>query len=201
MGRRGGQGLNEYYDAKDYWTRRGLVYVSRKQEIPHEMLRQLKTGGLVELAPLTSLCEVGCAYGEALGLIRETFPDIRRLVGVDLSPTMLEEASRRLFGANVELVETDGDSLPFQDGAFDIVYTYAMFMHVPPTKVVGWMREVLRVGKIGVFHESTSPSSGTYCFFHNYQALFNELGYIFTDVLFNAATQSHRFVARRRIAS
>ncbi|BDP42367.1 hypothetical protein DAETH_23360 [Deinococcus aetherius] len=68
-----------------------------------------------------------------------------RLVGVDLSPGMIEHATASHPG--VEFVQASADALPFPDGTFDVLTARHMLYHVPnvPAALAEFAR-VLRPG-------------------------------------------------------
>ena len=81
------------------------------------------------------------------GLNLPLYPPGVDLVGLDLSPEMLEIARRRAadLGRNVELHEGDAHSLPFEDGTFDsVICTYSLCNIPDPHRAVGEMKRVLR---------------------------------------------------------
>jgi ubiquinone/menaquinone biosynthesis C-methylase UbiE len=81
--------------------------------------------------------EVGCGAGHVL----QTFENTRR-TGIDLSPTMLARARRRL-GHSVTLLQGAAEQLPFPDASFDIVVCTEVLEHtVAPERV---LRELMRV--------------------------------------------------------
>jgi ubiquinone/menaquinone biosynthesis C-methylase UbiE len=61
---------------------------------------------------------VGSGTGFVAGLAAERFPDAE-VVGIDLSPRMIELARRSHPGARFEVA--DASKLPFGDAAFDLV--------------------------------------------------------------------------------
>jgi SAM-dependent methyltransferase len=67
--------------------------------------------------------DLGTGTGKAARVAADRFP-AAEVVGVDLSPAMIEEA-RRLLPSNlagrVRFEVADASSLPFEDGAFDLV--------------------------------------------------------------------------------
>ncbi|CAN1722458.1 Phosphatidylethanolamine N-methyltransferase [Hyphomicrobium sp. 1Nfss2.1] len=93
------------------------------------------------------ILEVGVGTGLSL-------PDYKRhleVVGIDLSPEMLEKARERVNEAKLDHVtglhEMDASDLKFADGSFDIVVAMFVMTVVPdPEKV---MRELSRVVKPG----------------------------------------------------
>jgi demethylmenaquinone methyltransferase/2-methoxy-6-polyprenyl-1,4-benzoquinol methylase len=82
------------------------------------------------------------------------------VVGVDLTPEMLEEGRRRIALAaaakKVRLQQGDARALPFEDGLFDAVtFTYRLRYVDDP---VATLRELVRVVKPG---GSVAPGSST----------------------------------------
>jgi ubiquinone/menaquinone biosynthesis C-methylase UbiE len=77
--------------------------------------------------PVASALDVACGTGAQL---HHLAPHVtRRLVGVDFSQGMLDEARRRLGGlAHLELVKHDARALPFQ-AEFDLVTSAGAFGH------------------------------------------------------------------------
>ena len=75
-------------------------------------------------------------------------PLVREVVGVDRVPELLELARERARGlANVAFVEGDAESLPFEDGSFDLVGTLRTLHHVPRPELV--VAELVRVTSAG----------------------------------------------------
>lgn len=60
-----------------------------------EILIELLTRIIPHVSSPASLIEVGCADGVVLRSIQGKFPQIERLVGVDISPDMVEEAKKQ----------------------------------------------------------------------------------------------------------
>jgi len=69
-----------------------------------------------------------------------------RISGIDLSPSMLAIARKRL-GDAADLREADAREMPFEDGAFDVVLA-SLFLHeLPPDVRMKVLEEMLRVMK------------------------------------------------------
>lgn len=102
-------------------TRNGL---QERLEIPF-MLRALDVpkGGRV--------LEVGCGRGVALPVLAERLHPIS-LTAVDLDPDLVAIARERVatVGVSATIVEGDVRSLPFDDGAFDLVIDFGTCYHV-----------------------------------------------------------------------
>ena len=72
-----------------------------------------------------------------------------RLSGVDLTEAAVTLTGRRLAmeGLSSELRVADAESLPFEDGAFDVVYSWGVIHHTPDVPAAA--REILRVLRPG----------------------------------------------------
>ena len=105
--------------------------------------------------------DVCCGTGAALGRLRALCK--QRVVGLDFSQGMLDEAARRVAGApgscRVELVRGDALGLPFDD-AFDVVTCVGAFGHIVPREedrfVAGIARALKRGGRF-VFATGEPP--------------------------------------------
>ena len=74
-------------------------------------------------APPHKVLDLGTGTGKAARVVAKRFADAE-VVGVDLAPEMVEEAKRLLpaeLVGRVSFEVADGASLPFPDGAFDLV--------------------------------------------------------------------------------
>ncbi|MGC9974905.1 MAG: methyltransferase domain-containing protein [Gaiellaceae bacterium] len=99
----------------------------------------------LELGPGDRLLDVGCGTGAA---VREAAALVSRVVGLDLSPRMIEQA-RELAAEldNTEFAVGDGEHLPFPDGEFTAVLCSTSIHHFPsPRAAVGEMARVLAPG-------------------------------------------------------
>src|SRR5262245_39407127 len=96
------------------------------------------------------------------GLLAKAFaPHVREIVGVDLTPAMVEKAAAiaRETGLSNESFEVaDALRLPFEASAVDLVVTRLALHHMPdPGAAVREMARVLRPGgRLGVFDMTTS---------------------------------------------
>jgi ubiquinone/menaquinone biosynthesis C-methylase UbiE len=79
------------------------------------------------------------------GIVTSALADrAQEVVGLDLTPQMLEKARERCAGrTNVMFREGSATALPFADAAFDAVVTRFSFHHFPNPRVV--LQEMLRV--------------------------------------------------------
>jgi ubiquinone/menaquinone biosynthesis C-methylase UbiE len=95
-----------------------------------------------------AVLEVGCGPGRLLQeLSTRAFAD--ELVGVDLSPYLLERARKRLKDRHVRLVHADGLALPSEDESFDAVVASHYVGHLPQTVRAHAAAELARVIRPG----------------------------------------------------
>ena len=132
--------------------RNSAFYARRKVEVLEEIVRPA-------LGPLQglSLLDVGCGTGTTDQVLA---PRVRRLHGVDVSEEMLVEAQQNVPGAQFSWY--DGETLPFDDGAFDVVVAMCVLHHVPPSERRTVVSEMVRVsrraGVVAVFeHNPYNP--------------------------------------------
>lgn len=93
--------------------------------------------------------EIGCGPGRLIRPMSARFGEIH---GVDVSDEMIARAREKLRGIpHAHVHATDGSSLSmFADDSFDMVYSYAVFQHIPSKDVVrNYLREARRILKPG----------------------------------------------------
>ena len=84
--------------------------------------------------------------------------DPRRLFGIDITAKAVEltEERLRLFGFQPQVGVADAEDLPFEDAAFDIVWSWGVLHHTPETeRAIREVRRVLRPGgraSIMIYH-------------------------------------------------
>jgi SAM-dependent methyltransferase len=110
---------------------------------------------LAELETPRRIVDLGTGTGAAAVLAAARFPDAE-IIGVDLSPTMIEEAERKLpadLAGRVRFEVADSAALPFEDGSFDL----ALLLNMIP-----FFDELARVvgpGGVAVFAFSNGPGT------------------------------------------
>jgi SAM-dependent methyltransferase len=95
--------------------------------------------------PRGRLCvEVGCGPGRMTGTLGERFD---RVIALDVSPAMLEQARANATSPNVEFRAVPGDRLDgVEDGVADTLVCYLVLQHLPSAAVVrSYLREFARV--------------------------------------------------------
>src|SRR5262249_9629246 len=96
--------------------------------------------------------DVACGAAHAAEQIA---PHVRQVIGVDLTPALLQSGYERLAAAgidNVLLQEGDALDLPFVDGSFDLVVCRSSLHHMPdPAAATAEMARVCRPdGRVAV---------------------------------------------------
>ena len=103
------------------------------------------------LKPGDRVLDVGCGSGDDARALAELVGPTGRVVGLDASATMIEEAQRRGTGsapaAPIEFQVGDIYKLPFPDGAFDVARADRVFQHLPdPLAALASLRRATRPG-------------------------------------------------------
>lgn len=103
---------------------------------------------LLDPDPGDHLLDVGCGTGDDALTLAADVGSEGRVVGVDNSETMIEEArSRATSSQPVEFEVADAESLPFGDGSFDGCRTDRVFQHLDdPRTAFRELRRVVRPG-------------------------------------------------------
>jgi ubiquinone/menaquinone biosynthesis C-methylase UbiE len=94
-----------------------------------------------------AVLDVGCGPGGTLRYFSKRNP--KRLIGCDISPVMLGLAAKS--APTAELIEVDGEHLPFGDDELDVVTTVTVVQHNPPDRAKNLLSEICRVAKEEVF--------------------------------------------------
>jgi ubiquinone/menaquinone biosynthesis C-methylase UbiE len=169
----------------------------------------------VRLEPHFSVLDYGCGVG------RWTLwfaPQVRRVVGVDLSPKMVDAARRAADEAGIQNVEhhhLDGMPLPFEDGAFDLVNAVWVLRYVTDDKELArTVRELCRVVRPGGYvtfiemiaerapeykeHEGDFSGAAVYRMLEQYRSLFEGCGMTVQEsAVSSASTLYWSYVAAR----
>jgi ubiquinone/menaquinone biosynthesis C-methylase UbiE len=99
--------------------------------------------------------DLGCGLGDDTFAIARLVGSQGRVVGVDISESMIFEARRRAAsqGFPVEFMVDDAQALRFEDATFDACRTERMLMHVPDAEraFIEMVRVIRRGGRLSVF--------------------------------------------------
>ncbi|MFQ6026813.1 MAG: class I SAM-dependent methyltransferase [Dehalococcoidia bacterium] len=94
-----------------------------------EMVYRKKAVAGLRLQPGDTVLEIGCGTGLTLGLLQEAVGPQGRIIGVDLTEEMLDQARKRIERegwSNVELVHQDAAELEFPLELDGIISTFAL---------------------------------------------------------------------------
>jgi SAM-dependent methyltransferase len=98
--------------------------------------------------------DAACGSGRALPFLRMAVGDTGTVVGLDITPEMLQEATRRGRRSQAVLVLGDVDRLPLPDASIDAVLGAGLLPHL--NDPMNALRELARVtragGRLGLFH-------------------------------------------------
>lgn len=99
-----------------------------------------------------AVLDLGCGHGMAAVVLARRQA---RVTALDLSGGYLAESGRRAKANDVrlDLVQADGERLPFADGSFDRVWGNAVLHHFDLARGAAEVRRVLRPGGWAVFCE------------------------------------------------
>jgi SAM-dependent methyltransferase len=114
----------------------------------------LFTARLLPKVPIErlSLLDVGCGLGAGLRWMIDKHPARpvpTRLAGCDQSSEMVNLAKQNVPEA--EIIQTDGEKLPFTNEEFDVVYTVTVLQHNPDARRARLLGEICRVAAKDIF--------------------------------------------------
>ena len=96
--------------------------------------------------------DIACGTGNSLRLINQSMPEAS-LYGVDLSPAYLRKANENLADSKgsvpVQLVQANGEKLPFVEGFFEATTSTFLFHELPAEARQNVINEAYRVTKPG----------------------------------------------------
>lgn len=87
-----------------------------------------------------TILEVGCNVGAQISCLNEM--GFRNLHGIEIQEYAVTQAADSNPGS--EFVQGDALHLPFEDDAFDLVFTSGVLIHISPEHIEQAMREVAR---------------------------------------------------------
>ncbi|TAK59876.1 MAG: class I SAM-dependent methyltransferase [Dehalococcoidia bacterium] len=130
---------------RNRYDRAARFYDLHQSMMERLLMRRLRTR-LWQMAPAAgAILEIGVGTGVNIPY----YPPAARATAIDLSPNMLERATRRADRLHVQadLLEMDAQHLDFADATFDAVAATCVFCSVPDP--VAGLREAWRVLKPG----------------------------------------------------
>jgi ubiquinone/menaquinone biosynthesis C-methylase UbiE len=109
---------------------------------------------------ISRICDFGSGIGNSIRHFRKHFPNAL-LTSSDVSERSLALSKAR-FPESDNYLLIEGDRMPSESNAFDVVFSACVFHHIPHDQHVAWLRELHRVtrqgGLIAVFeHNPLNP--------------------------------------------
>jgi SAM-dependent methyltransferase len=115
----------------------------KEASLAYEAIRAAARANSLEIGACDKIMDFGCGWGRIIRFfLRDVEPS--RLYGVDIDPTMIRICNE----SNLKCFFSVIDPLPpldFKDGAFDLIYLYSVFTHLPETAHLSWLRELARL--------------------------------------------------------
>jgi ubiquinone/menaquinone biosynthesis C-methylase UbiE len=143
----------------DYWNRNACgSSTSDRSRFSREYFEEIEAHRYATEPEILSFADFGSARGEkvlevGVGAGTDFLQWVRagaEAHGVDLTPEAVEHVKARLevYGLQAEDVRVaDSESLPFEDDAFDLVYSWGVIHHTPDTYRA--LAEIIRVCRPG----------------------------------------------------
>jgi len=171
----------------DWWRSHGGGWRSeverRKRSMPIYHLQELLLQDYLGRCAPANVLEFGCGYGRHLSYLRQV-PGLE-VHGFEQSPSMLEDTDLEPDWVRSHVRMGDPLApLPYEDGAFDVVLTVSVLIHVRPEDLDTILAELVRVARWQVFHVENNDTRETHvtseahdgCWAHDLRAAYGRLG-------------------------
>lgn len=128
----------EYTKIENYYNDYASFYEQERREGYYSSINSLEFGKIKQYAQGAKTLEVGCGTGL---ILERTHKVAEKAIGIDISDGMLEVCRNK--GLNVQ--KASAIKLPFEDDAFDLVYSFKVLAHIPEIeKAIHEMARVLK---------------------------------------------------------
>ncbi|MDN3295249.1 methyltransferase domain-containing protein [Streptomyces ficellus] len=142
---------DDHAHVQDFFTARAADWDAR---FPDDGPAYAAAVAEVGLRPGDAVLDAGCGTGRALPPLRDAVGPHGTVIGVDLTPAMLEEAVRAGRDGCGTLLLADVGRLPLREAALDAVFGAGLISHLP--RPADDLRELARVvrpgGRLALFH-------------------------------------------------
>ena len=136
----------EFKDVQNSYDRVAAEYVQRiSGELEHKPLdRQLLDRFAMRFEGLGPVCDLGCGPGHVARYLHERGVPV---IGIDLSPVMMEQARR--LNPGIEFRQGNMLSLDIEDGAWGGIVAFYSIIHLPRSEIAAALAEMKRVLRPG----------------------------------------------------
>lgn len=93
-----------------------------------------------------TVLEYGCGFGRMLVEMRKCSPD-KYFIGCDFNSNMLQLGSKYVHGYHIQLIQSDGKTIPLKNESIDFIFTHAVLIHNDPNQVNQLFQEFYRILK------------------------------------------------------
>ena len=131
--------------AKHYDVSANLYYLIGFREYAYRR----KAVAALKLQPGDTVVEIGCGTGLNFPLLQQAVGPEGRLIGVDLTDSMLEQARQRVHAqgwSNVELVQSDAAIYEFPQNVDGVISTFAITLSPDYDRIIQRVATALTVG-------------------------------------------------------
>ncbi|MEU5998943.1 MULTISPECIES: class I SAM-dependent methyltransferase [unclassified Streptomyces] len=142
---------DDHTRVRDFFSARAADWDSR---FPDDGPAYRAAASELGLRPGGRVLDAGCGTGRALPALREVVGPSGVVLGVDLTPAMLETATRAGRDREGRLLLADVTRLPLRGASLDAVFGAGLISHLPdPAENLRELRRVVRPGgTLALFH-------------------------------------------------
>ncbi|MGW0908497.1 class I SAM-dependent methyltransferase [Streptomyces sp. NPDC002853] len=142
---------DDHTRVRDFFSARAADWDSR---FPDDGPAYRSAAAELGLRPGGRVLDAGCGTGRALPALREVVGPSGVVLGADLTPAMLEAATRAGRDRDGQLLLADVSRLPVRDASLDAVFGAGLISHLAdPAENLRELRRVVRPGGIlALFH-------------------------------------------------
>ncbi|MFK4067003.1 class I SAM-dependent methyltransferase [Streptomyces sp. NPDC029674] len=142
---------DDHTQVQEFFTARAADWDSR---FPDDGPAYRAAVAELRLTPGSSVLDAGCGTGRALPALRDAVGPSGVVLGADLTPAMLEAATRAGRDRDGQLLLADVAHLPLRARSLDAVFAAGLIAHLPdPAENLEELRRVVRPGGLlALFH-------------------------------------------------
>lgn len=143
--------VDEHARVQEFFGARAAAWDSR---FPDDGPAYAAAVGAMGLRPGDAVLDAGCGTGRALEPLRSAVGPFGLVLGVDLTPEMLEAARNAGRGSCGHLLLADVAGLPLRTGVLDAVFGAGLISHLPdPARNLRELARTVRTGgRLALFH-------------------------------------------------